>query len=203
VTVNDVVLAMCSGALRSYLLAMDALPDAPLVAMVPIALPAAAGGDGGGNALGLVMCNLGSDQPDPALRLHTVLRSMTEGKQALRSMSRLQIIAVSALGIAPAGLYALLGVSGLVRPPFNLVISNLPGSAAPLYWNGARLDGLYPLSIPMDGLALNITCTSYYDQLAFGLTGCRRTVPHLQRLLGYLEDELVALEHVAGMAAGC
>jgi diacylglycerol O-acyltransferase / wax synthase len=63
-----------------------------------------------------------------------------------------------------------------------------------MYWNGARLDGLYPMSIPVDGQALNITCTSYSDQLAFGLTGCRRSVPHLQRLLGYLDDELFDLE---------
>ena len=85
-----------------------------------------------------------------------------------------------------------------MRPPFNLIISNVPGPRQPLYWNGARLDGLYPLSIPIDGLALNITCTSYADEIAFGLTGCRRTVPHLQRLLTHLDDELAALEKAAG-----
>jgi diacylglycerol O-acyltransferase len=69
-----------------------------------------------------------------------------------------------------------------------------------MYWNGARLDGLYPLSIPIDGQALNITCTSYSDELAFGLTGCRRSVPHLQQLLGHLDDELLALECAAGVA---
>jgi diacylglycerol O-acyltransferase len=88
----------------------------------------------------------------------------------------------------------------MLRPPFNLVISNVPGPRSPLYYNGARLDGLYPLSIPVDGQALNITCTSYSDELAFGLTGCRRSVPHLQRLLGHLDDELNALEIAAGVA---
>jgi diacylglycerol O-acyltransferase len=201
VTVNDVVLAMCSGALRSYLAAMDALPDAPLIAMVPVALPSESrGGDGGGNSVGLVMCNLGTDLPNPALRLSAVHRSMAAGKQALQGMSRLQILATSALGLAPAGVYALLGLNPIVRPPFNLVISNVPGTSAPQYWNGARLDGLYPLSIPMDGLALNITCTSYGDELAFGLIGCPRAVPHLQRLLAHLADELAALERVAGTA---
>jgi diacylglycerol O-acyltransferase len=140
------------------------------------------------------MCNLGTDRPDPAQRLAAVHESMTAGERALRGMSRLQILATSALGIAPAGLYALLRLNPLARPPFNLVISNVPGSRAELFWNGARLDGLYPLSIPMDGQALNITCTSYGDELAFGLTGCPRTVPHLQRLLSYLADELDALE---------
>lgn len=195
-SVNDVVLALCSGALRSYLESLDALPDAPLIAMVPVSLHGedAPSADGGGNAVGAVMCNLATDRADPADRLATVHQSMTDGKAALRSMSPLQILAMSAVGVSPLALWPLLRLTGSVRPPFNLVISNVPGPREPLYWNGARLDGLYPLSIPLDGQALNITCTSYSDEIAFGLTGCRRTVPHLQRLLGYLDDELVALE---------
>jgi diacylglycerol O-acyltransferase / wax synthase len=200
-TVNDVVLAMCSGALRRYLLSMDALPDAPLIAMVPVSLHGEEGGshDGGGNAVGVVMCNLGTDAADPAVRLDTVHRSMTEGKESLRGMSPLQILAMSAIGVSPLAVWPLLRLTGTVRPPFNLVISNIPGPREPLYWNGARLDGLYPLSIPLDGQALNITCTSYSHDIAFGLTGCRRTVPHLQRLLGYLDDELAALEEAVGI----
>jgi diacylglycerol O-acyltransferase len=62
-----------------------------------------------------------------------------------------------------------------------------------------RLEGTYPLSIPIDGMALNITCNSYADQMAFGLTGCRRTIPHLQRLLTHLDTELDALETAAGI----
>ncbi len=79
------------------------------------------------------------------------------------------------------------------------MISNVPGPKKPLYYNGARLTGMYPVSLPIHGLALNITCTSYVDNLAFGLTGCRRTVPHLQRLLTHLDDELSALEKAAGI----
>jgi diacylglycerol O-acyltransferase len=67
-----------------------------------------------------------------------------------------------------------------------------------MYFNGARLDGLYPLSIPLAGQALNITCTSYEDNIAFGLTGCRRAVPHLQHLLSHLGDELDRLESALG-----
>jgi diacylglycerol O-acyltransferase len=200
-TVNDVVLAMCSGALRNYLISMDALPDAPMIAMVPVSLHGDEGSstDGGGNAVGAVMCNLGTDREDAGERLSTVHRSMQEGKELLRSMTPMQILAMSAIGISPLGLWPLLRLTGSVRPPFNLVISNVPGPRQPMYWNGARLDGLYPLSIPLDGQALNITCTSYSDEIAFGLTGCRRTVPHLQRLLGYLDDELGALEKAVGV----
>jgi diacylglycerol O-acyltransferase len=114
-------------------------------------------------------------------------------------MSPLQILAMSAIGMSPLILEPLFGLTGVARPPFNLVISNVPGPRTPLYWNGARLDGLYPLSIPLTGQALNITVTSYSDEVAFGLTGCRRSVPHLQRMLGYLDAELAALEEAVGV----
>jgi len=192
VTINDVVLAMCAGALRTYLLSFSALPAEPLVAMVPVSLRTKSTIDGG-NAVGAVMTNLATDLADPARRLARISKSMSEGKRALSEMTPAQIVAMSGLGMAPL-LLPMLGLPELSRPPFNLIISNVPGPRRPLYWNGARLDGLYPLSVLLDGQALNITCTSYSSELAFGLTGDRRTVPHLQRLLGYLDDELVDLE---------
>ncbi len=200
-TVNDVVLTMCSGALRSYLLAEDALPDSPLIAMVPVSLHGeeSGAGDGGGNSVGVVMCNLGTHLDDPVERLQTVHQSMIDGKEAMSGMSQLQMMAMSALGVSPLAVYPLLRLDGKMRPPFNLVISNVPGPRSPMYWNGARLDGLYPLSIVLDGQALNITVTSYADEIAFGLVGCRRSVPHLQRLLTYLDDELSALEVAVGV----
>jgi diacylglycerol O-acyltransferase / wax synthase len=198
VTVNDVVLAICSGALRSYLLGLDALPDAPLIAMVPASLRTSRAREEG-NAIGAVMCNLGTHLADPAARLATVHHSMSEGKNVLAGMSPLQIRAMTALGMSPLVVNPLLRLTDVLRPPFNLVISNIPGPRKAVYWNGARLDGLYPLSIPLDGQALNITVTSYSDEIAFGLTGCRRSVPHLQHLLGHLDDELSALERAAGI----
>ena len=193
-TVNDVVLAACSGALRTYLSSFDALPESPLIAMVPVALRARDRQRESGNAVGAVMCNLGTHLDEPAERLRTVQRSMSEGKRALAELSPLQIVALTGLGMSPLMLQSIPGYAELLRPPFNLIISNVPGPRTPLYLNGARLDGIYPLSIPYHGQALNITCTSYAEELSFGLTGCRRTVPHLQRMLGYLEDELTALE---------
>lgn len=198
-TLNDVVLAMCSGALRSYLSSLGALPDSPLIAMVPVSLHAEdEGGDGGGNAVGAVLCNLGTDLADAGERLETVHASMELGKQAMEGLNRLQILALSAIAMSPLLIEHVLKAQGRLNPPFNLIISNVPGPRTPMYWNGARLDGLYPLSIPLDGQALNITCTSYSGELAFGLIGCRRTLPHLQRLLGYLDDELNALELATG-----
>jgi diacylglycerol O-acyltransferase len=106
---------------------------------------------------------------------------------------------MSGLGVSPLVLLPMLRLQGITRPPFNLVISNVPGPRQPLYMNGARLSGMYPLSIPYHGQAMTITCTSYDGMLNFGITGCRRTAPSLQRLLTHLDDELGALEKAAGI----
>ncbi|MDP3967047.1 MAG: wax ester/triacylglycerol synthase family O-acyltransferase [Nocardioides sp.] len=201
-TVNDVVLAMCAGAMRSYLLEHGGLPDAPLVAMVPVGLNARSSQSAsmsGGNAVGSVMVQLATHLPDAGDRLSAISRSMQTGKEGLASMTPLQITAMSALGMAPAALWPLLRLHGLARPPFNLIISNVPGPRTTHYFNGAQLVGMYPLSIPIHGMGLNITCATYDGTIGFGLTGCRRTVPRLQRLLTHLDDELAALEKAAGV----
>ncbi|MGZ4428449.1 MAG: WS/DGAT/MGAT family O-acyltransferase [Nocardioidaceae bacterium] len=200
-TINDVVLAMCSGAMRRYLDELGALPETSLVAMVPVGLKARSAQSAsasGGNAVGAVMVRLGTDVADPAVRLHGIHTSMADGKDALSSMTPAQILAMSALGLAPAVLAPMLRLQGVTRPPFNLIISNVPGPKDPLHFNGALLEGIYPLSIPIHGMGLNITCTSYASTMNFGLTGCRRTVPHLQRLLVHLDHELAALERAVG-----
>ena len=140
-------MAMCSGAVRTYLMELDALPDAPLVAMVPVGLNAkqshVASGEGG-NAVGAVMVQLATDKDDPADRLASIHRSMKDGKEALSSMTPVQIVAMSALGQAPAILTPMLRMQGIVRPPYNLIISNVPGPRSTHYWNGAKLVGTYP-----------------------------------------------------------
>jgi diacylglycerol O-acyltransferase / wax synthase len=192
VTVNDVMLAMCSGALRRYLLDLGALPDRPLVAAIPMSLRA---GEGfGGNAIGLILCNLATTEADAGDRLAAIHDSMVKGKQFYHGMSRLQILALSAVPLIPLAVGMIPGMVKFAPPAFNVLISNVPGPRRPLYWNGARMTGVYPLSIPYEGQALNITVTSYADTLEFGLTGCRGTVPHLQRLLGFLEESLEELE---------
>ncbi|HEV2889346.1 MAG TPA: wax ester/triacylglycerol synthase family O-acyltransferase [Frankiaceae bacterium] len=192
-TLNDVVLAMSSGALRQYLLSQDALPDAPLVAMTPVSLRGDDDDETGSVSVGAILVSLATDVADPAERLLAIRRSARDAKAAMAGLSQLQATALSAAMMAPL-LLEQTPVSGLVRPAFNIVISNIPGPKDPLYWNGARLDGMYPLSIPINGQALNITVTSYAGRAQFGLTGCRRTLPHMQRLLNGLEESLAALE---------
>ena len=200
-TINDVVLAMCAHALRDYLIEQDALPDAPLVAMSPVSLRTSSDDDedDGGNAVGAVLVSLGTEIPDPEARLLAIRASTRQAKESLRGLSQFQVTALSAAVMSPLVVNYALGTHHLLRPAFNLVISNVPGPQHPLYWNGARLDGMYPLSIPLAGQALNITITSYNGRAHFGLTGCRRTVPHLQRLLSYLDEELSDLERAVGL----
>jgi len=201
VTVNDVVLAMCSGALRAYLIDSNALPETPLVAMVPVSLRTADEQDAGGNMVGTILCNLATDTADPAKRLEAINTSMRDNKKVFAELPRTQALALSAFLMSGIALALLPGFVSSAPPPFNIVISNVPGAREPMYWKGARLDGNYPLSIALDGQALNITLTNNADNLDFGLVGCRRSVPHLQRLLTHLEDSLAELEQAVGIAS--
>lgn len=199
VTVNDVVLAMCAGALRDYLSEQDGLPDTPLIAMVPVSLRTESEADAGGNMVGAILCNLATDVNDPAKRLEIISTSMRENKKVFSQLPRVEALALSAFMMAPLGLSAVPGFVSSAPPPFNIVISNVPGARQPMYWNGARLDGNYPLSIALDGQAMNITLATNADNLDFGLVGCRRSVPHLQRILGHLETALKDLERAVGV----
>lgn len=198
VTLNDVVLAMCSGALRYYLLEQNALPDTPLIAMVPVSLRTEEEADAGGNLVGAILCNLATDSDDPAQRLQTISDSMRSNKQVFSQLPRFQALALSAANTSALALAAVPGWVASTSPPFNIIISNVPGPTQPIYYGGARLDGNYPLSIALDGQALNITLTNNAGNLDFGLVGCRRSVPHLQRLLAHLESSLKDLERSVG-----
>jgi len=190
---------MCAGALRAYLDEQHALPETPLVAMVPVSLRGEHEQDAGGNMVGTILCNLATDVVDPMKRLGTISVSMRDNKRVFSELPRAQALALSGFLVAGLGLSLVPGFVSSAPPPFNIVISNVPGAREPMYWKGARLDGNYPLSIALDGQALNITLTNNADNLDFGLVGCRRSVPHLQRLLSHLEDSLAALERAAGL----
>ncbi|MBK1851392.1 wax ester/triacylglycerol synthase family O-acyltransferase [Marinobacter sp. 1-4A] len=200
-TVNDVVTAMCASALRTYLMNLDALPDKPLIAMVPVSLRKYQKSDGSesegrqaeGNQVGVILANLHTDEGDAVTRLRKIHQGMQEGKDRYAHMSPEEILNYTALTLAPAAFNLLTGMAPKWQT-FNVVISNVPGPKEACYWNGAKLEGMYPVSIAMDRLALNMTLTSYNDQVEFGLIGCRRTLPSLQRMLDYLEDGLVELE---------
>ena len=195
VTINDVVLAICSGALREYLLSQHALPKKPLIAMVPASIRD--DNSDVSNRITMILANLGTNKETPLERLQIIRRSVLNAKQRFKRMNSNQILNYSALVYGAAGLNI---VSGMMpkRQAFNIVISNVPGPREPLYWNGAKLDALYPASIVLDGQALNITMTSYLDKLEVGLTGCRNALPKMQNLLTHLEDEIQRFEEIVG-----
>jgi WS/DGAT/MGAT family acyltransferase len=192
-TLNDVILALCAGSLRRYLAELDALPGAPLIAMLPVAIRAK-DDDGGGNAVGAILASLATDVEDPAERIAEIVASTKRAKQQLQGMSKAAILQYSALLTAPSMLQMMRTTAGHVRPTFNVVISNVPGPDEPRYFRGARLEASYPMSIPVHGLALNITCNSYAGSVCFGFTGCRDTLPHLQRMAVYCGEALDELE---------
>ena len=130
VTVNDAVLAMCAGALRYYLVEQNALPETPLIAMVPVSLRSEADADAGGNQVGSILCNLATHVEDPAQRIQIISESMRGNKKVLAELPRLQVLALSALNMAPLTLAGVPGFLGAVPPPFNIVISNVPGPAS-------------------------------------------------------------------------
>ena len=199
-TLNDVVLAMCAGALRSYLQDRNELPRKPLKAGAPVSLREEGDLDSA-NAIGFIIANLATHIRDPEKRLRAIQASMNAGKDLLRGMSARESALFAQITQIPAMLPTLLGFADQM-PSYNLVISNVPGPRQTMYWNGARLDGIYPVNIVIDGFAISITLVGYDNSLDFGIVACRQSVPGVQRLIDDLENALLELEDVAGLRPG-
>jgi diacylglycerol O-acyltransferase len=198
-TLNDVVLAMCAGALIRYYAAQGESLDRPLKALAPISVRT--GGDiDSANAIGFIITSLATDVPDPERRLRAIQASMQAGKDLYASLSPEAATMFTAVAFSPMLLTNFLGTANWF-PAYNLVISNVPGPKQPMYWNGAALDGIYPMNIVVHGQAMSITLVSYAGNLDFGIVACRRSVPRVQRMLGFLEEALGELEAVAGTRA--
>jgi len=199
-TVNDVVMAMCAGALRRWLLAHDALPIEPLLAMVPVSVRTDAQRGTFGNRVSVMVVELPTDEPDPAARYrrtHTAMNLAKDQHQAIPAdmlQDFAQFTPPSVLGMAGR---VLSRVANRLQPPFNVVISNVPGPQFPLYSAGARLQGIYPLSAIADGVGLNMTLMSYNGSLDFGLLACREMVPDIWSMIDDLGEELQTLVKAA------
>ncbi len=181
VSLNDVVLAICAGALRSLLLAEKALPRKPLVAAMPVSLRSP-GDSGVDNQVSMVQCSLATDIADPVERLMAIRDSTAQLKRRISAVKGL--IPTDFPGFAAplwaAGLSRLWGSGNIAeRLPVlaNVAISNVQGPPVPLYLAGARLRHYYPISIVTHGLAFNLTVQSYAGQLECGLTCASDVVP--------------------------
>lgn len=193
-TLNDVVMAMCGGALRGYLQEQNALPKKRLVGQVPVSIRPKDGPDEG-NAIGMILANLGTDIADPLERFKAVNQSMSAGKTMLRSMSVAQITAYAALVTLPFTIGQITGIGNRRQKPMsNVVISNVPGPQEKRYLNGAEVLNISPISFIMQGQALNITQFSYDDRISFVYIACRKSLPSVQKLVPHTEQALKDLE---------
>jgi diacylglycerol O-acyltransferase len=200
-TVNDVVMATCAGAMRSFLLAHDELPAEPLVTMVPVSVRTPEQFGTFGNRVSTMIVALPTDEPDPARRLeriHETMRSAKERHQALPAtlLQDANEVIPPALLARASRVTARLAVTRGLEAPTNLVISNVPGSPVPLYLAGAKLEAQYPISAIIDGIGMNITLLSYRDQLDFGIVADREMLDEAWDLIARLKAahaELLAL----------
>lgn len=194
-TFNDVVMAVCSGALRRYLLLHDVLPDESLVAMVPVSVRTGDESDMYQNRVSALFADLATNEADPVRRLHRVRQSMTAAKESFAAIPADTLqdftqFAPPAVAARAMRMYSRLRIADRMNPPFNLVISNVPGPSYPLYSAGARLQHFYPVSALADGQGLNMTVQSYDGNLDFGFIACRELVPDLWVMVDLLHDSM-------------
>ena len=197
-TVNDVVMAICSGALRNYLLSHDELPDEPLQAMVPVSIRTGEEEDRWTNRVSGLLATLPTNVDDPLERLALVHTAMNDAKEQFEltpaeAMVDLANFSSPALAAQAARLASSLHLADQATMPANVVISNVPGPRQPLYAAGAQLQHYYPVSTIAEGMGLNITVHSYLDTLDFGLVACRELVPDLEDLIDLHLDEVDVL----------
>lgn len=190
-TSNDVVLALCGAALRRYLIDLNQLPERPLIAVVPVSTRH--DDSESGNEITFALVSLATHLDDPAERVRAVKASMDYSKERFRQMTPAQVLAYSAALMTPGAIAWLTGLDRKYTIA-NTVISHVPGPRQPLYWQGCKLDGIYPASLVLDDFALNITLISRHDFIDFGIIACRKNLPRVQKLLGYIEDAIGELE---------
>jgi len=193
VSLNDVVLATVSGALRHYLADNNELPAKSLVAGVPVSLREA-GDDTANNQASMILVSLASDITDPVQRLKAINTSSNSSKS---TMNRFKAVILDDFPTFAApwlvsGIASMVGRSGIVNllpPAANVAVSNVAGAPFPMYFAGALVTCYYPVSIASHGTALNVTVQSYNGRMDYGLIACRRAVPGITEIGDYMLAE--------------
>jgi diacylglycerol O-acyltransferase / wax synthase len=199
ITVNDVVVALATTTVRDWLLERDALPEEPLVAMVPVSVRGEEDAGSYGNRISVMVVPIPTDEPDArrrVMRCHELMESAKGRHNALPAN-----LLTDATSFIPPAVTALaarttVGILGRTRPPINLVISNVPGPREPLYCAGAQLLANYPVSAVLDGVGLNITVLSYRDHIDFGIIGDREQVDDTWSLVDGAQRALHELDEL-------
>ena len=197
-TVNDVIVSMCAGAVRRWLIEHGELLERPLVTQIPVSVRTGDQVGTYGNRIQLMSAPLFTNVADPVdrlLRTHDAMGDMKARHRALPAeilQDANEFIPPAVFSRAARVTFAL-STSRAGRPAWNLVISNVPGPQIPLYLAGAELQANYPVSVVTDGMGLNITVMSYRGHLDFGIVSDREQMPDVARLMDWLHDELDVL----------
>jgi diacylglycerol O-acyltransferase / wax synthase len=205
-TVNDVILAICTGALRRYLTARDELPEDPLVATVPVSVHPTTAHRRGSNKVSAMFVNLPCAVDDPRERIE-IIRSVTKGAKSEHNALGADVLlnwaehATPNVFSAAARAYTKLRLAEHHRPIHSLVISNVPGPDFPLYMGGTEIVAAYPLGPVMDGAGLNMTAMSYQGVINWGLIACTESVPGLSEMAKAIPEALEELRLAAGLGA--
>jgi diacylglycerol O-acyltransferase / wax synthase len=202
---GDVLNAMVAGVVRRWLGDRGELPGQSLVGVCPITVrdrERDAANDQHGNRFGLWLCPLGTNLDDPAARLDLIHRSMSEGKSWVAKRGAAASLLTNAGSIAATAIGPLLPFTQKIRTGYNLPISHVRGPRTEMYWNGARIEEMYPVSTVYDGHALNITTCSYADRIGFGYAAGRDVVGDIETLIPLTEECLTELEYAVGARSG-
>jgi WS/DGAT/MGAT family acyltransferase len=198
VMINDVVVSLCAGALRRWLLAHDALPSIALLAQIPVSVRTPAQRGSYGNQIMLMTAPLYTTEADPIARLRATHEALAVMKQTQRGMP--PTLMVDAHRFIPPALFPRVArlsfalASGRAgHPLWNVVVSNVAGPRSPLYLAGATVLATYPVSVITDGMGINITVMSYRGSLDIGIVADRDQIPDLDKLIEYLREELTVL----------
>jgi WS/DGAT/MGAT family acyltransferase len=193
VSLNDVVMGTVAGALRDYFVGHRELPAKSLSAAVPISLREA-GDETANNQVSMMLITLATHLADPLERLRAIAASSTRAKSMMGQVKAaipmdFPMLAAPWLMSGLASLYGRSRLANVLPPVANVLISNVPGVQAQLYFAGAKVNSYYPVSIPAHGMALNVTVQSYNGRLDYGLIACRRALPDIMDLADALLAE--------------
>jgi WS/DGAT/MGAT family acyltransferase len=200
-TGNDVVNAVVGAVLRRWLRDCGELPKRSLVAICPITVrdrEHTEVNDQHGNMFGLWLCPLGTNLDDPLARLALIHQSMSEGKRWVAKRGSAASLLTVAGSIAATVIFPMLPFTQKVCTGYNLPISHVPGPRNEMYWNGAHIEEMYPVSAVYDGQTLNVTTCSYADRVGFGYAAGADVVPDIGTLIPLTEECLVELESAVG-----
>ncbi len=205
-TVNDVLLATCAGAVRSYLEHHGGAPDRPLVTVCPVSTRTEHHHRVVGNHLSAMFTPLHSDLDSPAERIKVTAASALSAKEEHEALGGDTLSGWAELVLDPRltpalnKLYTNSGLTNSLPPAANLVLSNMAGTPFPVYLAGCRMEQAFPMGPVMEGIGLNVTVLSYCDRVAFGLLAADNLVPDIDDLASAIPDAFAELLEAAANA---